>query len=324
MNGVKKHKVSYELVLFLLLAVFVLIVGLINPAFFSWGTMFDVVRNQTLLIIMALGLLPVVILGGFDTSFPAIASLATFIAYRTLSNLGYAGGIGGIYIATIAVGVGAGMLIALLIWRFKLPIFDLSLGTSSMINGALVLLPIFWKGGGRLTAFDGWNMKWLITVQAVVGRSGLHVSALVALVSLVGMHLFLTYTTAGRAMYALGSAKSVAVRTGFDTRKVYLIAFAILGGMAALAAVTGSGLGTGSGGFDEKYMHIYAMVIIGGASIRGGRGSAIGTLLGVLLVGIINQAFVYVRVPTVWGDAIWGLIFICYAIYQTLEQRLSR
>ena len=324
LNRAKKSFLTYESFLFLLLAVFVIIIGLINPAFFSIGTMFDVIRNQTVYILLAFGLLPVVILGGFDISFVAVASLATFLARVTMGNLGYDGGIWFFYVSAIFFGIAAGLLIGWLVFAFKLPIFDLSLGTTSMINGLLVLLPGFGLRGGRLRGMEGWNMKWLVTVQSVVGRSGLHVSFILVILAFLGMHIFLRYTTLGRAIYAVGSDKSVAIRTGIDIKTIYLVVFSILGAISAIAAVTGSGLGLGADSFGEKFMRVYATVIIGGASIHGGKGSVFGTLLGVLLVGIISQALVYVRIPTVWMDAVLGVIFIAFTTYQTLERRLNK
>ena len=321
MNHQKFRFITYELVLFLLLAAFVITIGLINPAFFSVGTLFDVIRNQTIFLLLALGVLPVAILGGFDISYPAVASITTFFARVILTNLDYDGGIWLFYLVSILFAIGMGMLIGWMIWAFKLSFFDLSLGVTNLITGFMVLISSVIHGRGRLPALSGWNMRWLVTVQAVVGRSGLHVSFIVVVLASIGMHLFLRYTVPGRSIYALGSDKSVAIRTGFDTKKIYMTAFALLGSMASIAAVTGSGLGAGS--FSEKYMKVYAMVIIGGASIRGGRGTVLGTILGVLLVGLINQAMVYLRIPNAWWDALLGVLFILFTTYQTLETRLN-
>lgn len=318
----KKRFVSYELFLFLLLAAFVITIGLINPAFFSIGTMFDVIRNQTLYILLGIGLLPVVIMGGFDISFPAVAALATFAARALLGNLEINGTIWHYYLFAITAGIMVGLLIGWTIWRFKLSVFNFSLGVSNMITGMMVLISNIDTNWGRFEGLSGWNMRWLITVQSVVGRSGLHVSFIIVVIACIAMQLFLRYTTMGRSIYAYGSDRSVAIRTGFDIKNIYLTAFAILGTMAAVAAVTGSGFGGGN--FSEKYMKVYATVIIGGASVRGGRGSVIGTVLGVLLVGLINQAMVYLRIPTAWWDMLLGLLFIVFTTYQTLESRINK
>jgi ribose/xylose/arabinose/galactoside ABC-type transport system permease subunit len=140
------------------------------------------------------------------------------------------------------------------------------------------------------------------------------------------MHIFLQYTTLGRAIYAMGSDKSVAIRTGFNIKRVYLTVFPIMGAMAAIAGLTYSALELNFRPylFLGKNMMVLAAVIMGGASIRGGKGSVFGTFLGVVLVGVINQALVYLKIPTAWMDAFVGVTFIAFAVYQTLETRTSK
>lgn len=91
-----------------------------------------------------------------------------------------------------------------------------------------------------------------------------------------------------------------------------------------MAAVTNTGLGLGASSFSAKYLTVYATVIIGGGSIRGGKGSIIGTLMGVLLVGLIAQAMVYVRIPTAWMDAVLGGLIITFTIYQTFQTKIKK
>jgi len=159
----KKRFISYELFLFLLLSAFVVTIGLINPAFFSIGTMFDVIRNQTLYILLGIGLLPVVIMGGFDISFPAVAALATFAARALLGNLEINGTIWHYYLFAITAGIMVGLLIGWTIWRFKLSIFNFSLGVSNMITGIMVLISNIDTNWGRIEGLSGWNMRWLVT-----------------------------------------------------------------------------------------------------------------------------------------------------------------
>ena len=229
---------SYEFFLVLLLTVIAVVIGLINPAFFSFGTLFDVIRIQTIYILLAFGLLPVVILGGVDISFVAIAALSTYSVHVILINLGYQGGIWLYYLLVIAISLSLGFLIGWLISKFKLGIFDLSLGMNTMLYGFVLFFV------GSLGRFDmpaglvGWNQKWLVTVDSVVGKSGLHISFLSILVAGVALHIFLRYTTLGRAIFAIGSDKSVAIRTGFNLKKVYLTVFPIMGVMAGIAGLT--------------------------------------------------------------------------------------
>ena len=317
---------SYEFFLVLLLAAIAVAIGLINPAFFSVGTLFDVIRIQTIYILLAFGLLPVVILGGVDISFVAIAALSTYSVHVVLINLGYQGGIWLYYLLVIAISLSLGLLIGWLISKFKLGIFDLSLGMNTMLYGFVLFFV------GSLGRFDmpaglvGWNQKWLVTVDSVVGKSGLHISFLSIFVAGVILHVFLRYTTLGRAIFAIGSDKSVAIRTGFNLKRVYLTVFPIMGVMAGIAGLTQCAL---AAVFSPvllmgKNMQVLAAVIMGGASIRGGKGSVLGTFLGVLLIGLINQALVYLKIPTAWMDAFVGVTFIAFAVYQTLETRTSK
>lgn len=313
---------TYEFLLFLLLTGFVTVIGLVNPAFLSLGTLFDILRNQIVYLLFAFALLPVVIIGGLDVSFVAIASLATFFSRILLITLDYEGGIWLVYVTSILFGTLMGLLVAWLISTFRLNIFALSLGMVPLIHGILTLTSSLFHTPVKLKALAGWNMKWLVTVPAAAGHTGLHVSVLIVVMVLVGLSLFLHYSTLGRSIYAFGSNKSVAIRSGMDSRKIYLTVFTLMGILSAIAGVTSMGLGSGS--FEEKYYRIYAMIIVGGASIHGGRGSAVGTCLGVLLVGLINQALVYLRVPTAWSDVFFGLIFLFFAFYQTIQIRIAK
>lgn len=322
MNRLKMRFMSYDLFLFILLSAFVLTIGLVNPSFISLANLFDIIRYQTVYILLGFALLPVVILGGLDISFVAVAAMATFFGRFVLSNLGFEGGTWLVYLVSMAFGIIIGLGIGWLVSTYKLGIFELSLGMMPLLYGLLTFFSTFMHSRGRLPAFERWNMRWLVIVQANVGRTGLHVSIITVAITFVVLFLFLRYSTAGRAIYAMGSDRSVAIRTGLDIKKIYLLVFAMTGAMAAIAGVTSSGLGSGS--YGNNFLRIYATVIIGGASIHGGKGSVLGTMIGVLLVGLINQALVFMRIPTAWGDAVLGVIFIAFTTYQTIENRVNK
>ncbi len=323
----KKFYKSYEFFLFILLAAIWIAVGLINPQFFSLGTFFDVFRAQTVYIIMAFGLLPVVILGGVDISFVAIAALATYPVHYYLLNNGYTGGMTVYFIAAILIGLLAGLVVGYLNYRFKLTIFDLSLGMNTMIYGAVLFFVDALWNFDMSTGLDGWNQKALVTVKSVgAGGSFLHISFLIVLITGVLLHLFLNYTTLGRSIFAMGSNKSVAIRTGMNQKLIYLTVFPIMGLMAALAGITWSGLEQQFRPvlFQGKNMQVLAAVIMGGASVRGGKGSVLGAFLGTILIGIISQALIYLKIPVAWMEAVMGITFITFAVYQTLETRTSK
>ena len=320
----KKFYKTYEFLLFVLLIALYLVIGFINPAFFSVGTVFDALRIQEVFLILALGLLPVVILGGVDISYVAIAAATTFPIHMWLLETSYNGGIWGYYVLSTGMGVIIGLFIGWLIHTFKINIFDLSLGMNTLLYGWVTFFI------GSLTNFDFdtvglayWNQKFIFSVDSVVGTTGLHVSILYILIIGILLHLFLNYTTLGRGIYAIGSDKSVAIRTGFNVRRIYLVVFAIMGGLSGFAGITYAGL---NAYFPPvmligKNMQVLAAVVLGGASTTGGRGSVIGTIMGTILIGLINQALVYVGVSTQWYDAVIGALFVLYATFQSITTR---
>jgi simple sugar transport system permease protein len=131
------------------------------------------------------------------------------------------------------------------------------------------------------------------------------------------------YTVIGRSIYAIGSDKSVAIRTGFNIKKTYLIVFPIMGALSAIAGLTYSVLEANFRPylFLGKNMQVLAAVVLGGVSITGGRGSVFGVFLGTLLVGLVNQALVYLGISTQWYEAVVGAIFIIYATFQSVTKR---
>ena len=317
---------SYEFFLFLLLITAWIFIGLINPAFFSLVTLLDMIRIQTVFIIMALGLLPVFILGGIDMSFVAISALATYPLHIYLLEIDYQGGAWIYFLVAILVGLAVGLLEGLLINSFKLDIFNMSLGMNMLIYGAILFFVGSFDNFTMTTALRGWNNKFIFTVQnPASGETGLHVAFFIILAVAIPMHLFLKRTVAGRAIYAIGSNRDVAIRTGFNIRKITLIVMALLGMISGLGGITFSAISTAFYPIllMKKPIEVIAAVVLGGAAITGGRGTVLGTILGSILVGLINQALVYLNIPTQWFDALIGLVFIAYATFQVFSNRIN-
>lgn len=318
---------TYEFSLFLLLIVVWVIVGLINPAFFSFLTLLDMIRNQTIFIILALGLLPVLIYGGLDTSFVAIAALASYPIHIYLLGIDYQGGAWMYFLPALVIGLVVGLIEGFLVHKFKLNIFNMTLGMNMLIYGGIRFFIGSFENMTMTPALRGWNAKFLFTVKNAASiESGLHVAFLIILAVAIPMHLFLKYTVIGRGIYAFGSDRSVAIRTGFNIKRITYVVMALLGVIGGLGGITFSAMRTGffSDLLIKKPMEVIAAVFLGGASVTGGKGSVVGTILGAILIGLINQALVYLGISTKWFDALIGLVFIAYATFQAFSTRISR
>jgi len=284
------------------------------------------VRNQTIFFILALGLLPVLIFGGIDTSFVAIACLASYPVHEYLLGINYQGGAWLYFAAALAIGLAVGIIEGFLVNTFKLNIFNMSLGMNMLIYGAVRFFIGSYENQTMTPALRGWNTRVLFVAEnAAHIKSGLHISIFIVLAVAIPMHLFLKNTVIGRGIFAVGSDRSVAVRTGFNVKRITYVVMAILGLIGGLGGITFSAISTAfySDLLIKKPMEVIAAVVLGGASISGGRGSVIGTILGSILIGVINQSLVYVDISTKWFDALIGLVFIVYATFQVFSQRLD-
>jgi simple sugar transport system permease protein len=316
-----------EFIVFMILVALSIVVGAVNPAFFTISTLFDTLRASIVYFIMAFGLLPIIIAGGVDISFVAIAAVASYATHMFLISRGYQGGILLYFIIAIFLGLVAGLLNAFLVTRFKLPIFDVSLAAFTMWYG----FNLFFIGA--TANFDlpkptvGYYEKFLIVANdPVVGQTGLHVSILYVVVIGLFMWWFLKYTTLGRGVYAIGGNREVAIRSGFNVTRIMMIIFAMMGIFAAIAGVTQAFLSRFFNPviFIGNPLDVIAAVILGGAAITGGRGSVIGTVLGVLLIQLINKALILTGIPVEWQKLVVGLILIIFTSLPAIRERRAR
>jgi simple sugar transport system permease protein len=126
------------------------------------------------------------------------------------------------------------------------------------------------------------------------------------------MHLFLTRTLIGRSLFAVGGDPEAASRVGFDVGYARLIAYGLAGTLAGLAGVTQAALNwVGEPrAFDNLTLDVLAAVILGGASIFGGRGSVIGTMIGVFMLVLISNSLIILGIPETWQRVVLGLVII--------------
>jgi simple sugar transport system permease protein len=291
-----------------------IVIGVINPSFWQLQNIFSLLRSKVVIGIMALGVLTVLICGGIDVSFTAFAALATYAALR----LGYA------YAATSAllplvIGVLVGGLLgcanAFVIHRIKIVPLIATLATASVARGFLLgaigakIVNIDKMPSGLMDA----GRIQVLTVDGGDGsRLGLPAVFLAYVALAVLMHLFLSRTLIGRSLFAVGGDAEAASRVGFDVGLARLVAYGLAGALAGLAGVTHAALNwVGEPrAFDSMTLDVFAAVVLGGASIFGGRGSVIGTMIGVFMLVLISNSLLILGIPTTWQKVVLGLVMI--------------
>ncbi|WP_265499746.1 ABC transporter permease [Paracoccus beibuensis] len=287
------------------------LMGFASDNFFTVDNILNVLRQVSVVGILAVGMTFVILTGGIDLSVGAVMALAGTMAAGIMVNMGLPGGIG--LLTALLVGLGLGLFNGFMVAWGKMPSIIVTLATMGIARG----LGLIYSGGYPISGLPGW-VSWF-----GVGRVGIiPVPVIIMLVIYAVAWVVLQRTPFGRHVYAIGGNETAARLSGVRTRSVKLAVFAISGVTAALASVvlTGrlmSGQPNAGVGFE---LDAIAAVVLGGTAIAGGRGLILGTLIGAVLLGILNNGLNLVGINPYMQDVIKGLI-ILLAIYIGREWR---
>lgn len=246
--------------------------------------------------IVAAGMMIVILIAQIDLSVPWTLAAAAMIATSIGGPLAIPVGIG----VGLTVGVVNGFGVAYL----RVPSMIFTLGVNAVMRGLMVA-----HTGGyapQTTATD--LMRTLAAGRTLAIPNALFVWAAVSVVVAV----ILTRTPLGRYIYAIGNKEAAAYLSGVDTRRITVICFALCGVTAALAGVMLAGYSTKAyqGMGDAYLLAPIAAVVIGGTNILGGRGRYVGTLVGVVLIVLLNSVLSIMDMPEAGRQVIYGLVII--------------
>ena len=314
-----------EGVLALILALLIIGMSIANSAFFTLPTAFGILRSAIVPLIFALGVLLVIISGGIDLSFAAIAVFAAYTTIRVHLSGAFDLGLVGAFAMALVIGGSLGAINGFLIARFRLPTMIVTLGTQGIFKGVLLAYV-----GSRYIADLPSAMSWVSTTNLVEattssGRAYLHVMVVPAVLLALVLAWVLRRTMFGRSIYAIGGDVEAARRAGIRVVRTQVWLYVIVGMMAAIGGMIYMIMGRSAmpqelvGG----ELDIIAAVVLGGASIFGGRGSVTGTVLGVLLIQVINNSLILAGVPSAWQRAAVGLLLVIGVGIQAVTARRS-
>lgn len=287
------------------------LMGLASDTFFTVNNLFNVLRQVSIVGILAVGMTFVILTGGIDLSVGAVMALVGTLTSGMMVNMGLpapaALGLG--LILGLGIGLANGVLVA---WG-RMPAIIVTLATMGMCRG----LGLIYSGGYPISGLPSW-ISWF-----GIGRIGIVPVPVVLMLVIYALAWVLLQRTAfGRHVYALGGNETAAQLSGVKTGRVKLAVYAISGLTSAFAAVilTGrlmSGQPNAGVGFE---LDAIAAVVLGGTAIAGGRGLILGTLIGAVLLGILNNGLNLMGINPYLQDVIKGVI-ILLAIYIGREWR---
>jgi simple sugar transport system permease protein len=314
-----------EGVLVAVIIVVVVAMSIASPAFFTPGTFFSLVRSSLVPLVFALGVLLIMISGGIDVSFPAIAIFAAYTTVAWSTDASFDPTLVGIFAIALLIGAAWGLLNGIVIARFRLPTLIVTLGTQGIIKGILLTyIGSTYISAGKLPASvsDAGNAH-LVDIPGAGYLHGMMVPVLIVAVLIWWM---LRYTMFGRSIYAIGGDVEAARRVGIKVVRTQVLLYVLVGALAAFGGVISVILGRNANPqtLVGTELDIIAAVVLGGASIFGGRGSVIGTALGVVLVQLINNNLVLIGIPSTWQRAAVGMLLIIGVSVQALAAVRNR
>ncbi|NLL36799.1 MAG: ABC transporter permease [Fretibacterium sp.] len=315
MNTLSKNRLFQrnEFWLLCLLIVLSLTVGAVNGAFWSANNLFSLFKSTIVTGIFALGVFLVIVSGGIDISFPAFAVFSFYITVKFLLSIKYTGTILLPFLMSMTFGACLGLVNALLLSSFQLAPLIVTLGTGSAVTGflrAFVGTATLSNLPQPLIDFSRWNIyKKTLADGSIVSFSG---AFLILLVLAILIHVMMKRTTLGRGIYAIGGDEVAAKRVGFNVKRLRLFVYSFTGALAGIAGIIHCSLIRLANPRDLEgaEMEVIAAVVLGGASLTGGKGSVAGTLLGVALIVLIKGSLILVGVPSDWQKVVIGLVLI--------------
>jgi simple sugar transport system permease protein len=310
---IKKIVHQHSFYLFLVLIVFSILVGIKNPVFFSLSNTYDILKSSVVMGLFAIGVLIVIISGGIDISFTAIAAFSMYLTSKILLNINLTDSLVLAFMLSGIIGLLLGTFNAVFISHFKLPTLIVTLGTASVFRGfmlAFIGTSIINNLPESLIQFS----KFTLFEQTLPGgeRIGLSVSIFILILFIITGWLLLRYTMLGRGIYAMGGDRVAAQRAGFNLTAIQYFIYGFVGFLSGIAGIIYASMMRNSNPFDlvGTELIVIAAVVLGGASITGGKGTMSGTVLGVLLLILINSSLILLNIPSYWQKVTIGLIII--------------
>ena len=310
-RGIKEKKREF------LLAAVIILIGLIftslNHAFLSASNLTGILSNNAVYGVMAVGMMFVISTGNIDVSVGAqLAAISMVIAKLVMDGRVTS------TVLLLLISLGMGLLIGLingcLVAGLKIPAIIVTLGTVNVIRGVLLLV----FSSGWINGLPGW-----FTMAARWKPFGFHlkITAYIWILVCILAYVLLQKTIMGRRILAVGANPEGARRIGFEPKISYIAAFMIMGltsGLGAFMYTANIGIAQAVAGNGYE-MTLIAAVVIGGTGFSGGKVSVLGTFLGTLLLGVIENGLVIAKVPVYWQELVTGAV-ILFAIISSVAQ----
>jgi ribose transport system permease protein len=263
------------------LAVLIVVMAIATPHFLTPANLINVLRQVSINAIIACGMTLVIITAGIDLSVGSLVAMASCLAMLAIGATD--SDMLGILVGIAAGAAGGAFNGSLIAWA-RVPPFIMTLATLTIFSGIALIS----TGGAPIIRFTG-DFRWL--GQGVV--FGIPVPVIVMVIVAMLTHVVLSRTAFGAAVYAVGGNEEAARLSGIAVKRVKFYVYVICGALTGLAAMILMGrLSSAQPNMGQGFeLDAIAAVVLGGTSLMGGRGTVWGTLIGALVIGILNNGF---------------------------------
>ena len=292
---------------------FCILATLSDPRFLTITTVSDLLRASIVIGILAVGAMLVLVSGGIDVSFTAIAVFAmyssTVLTLAVWPEMPWPL----IFVISLIFGAALGAINGFFIAFLGLPTLIVTLGTLSVFRGFLLTF----VGSQRISdlppAMRDFSRGVLARGTTEAGNFySIPWSALALLVVFVVTWVILQKTMLGRYIYAIGGSVESARRIGINVKWIQFFVYVYVGALAGLAGIIYGSVGRMADPFSlvGLELSVIAAVVLGGARLIGGYGTLTGTLLGVALIVIVQNSLIVIGIPTTWQSVTIGLLIL--------------
>jgi ribose transport system permease protein len=296
-------------ILFVFVGICILL-SVLTPVFLSVNNIINVIRQVSINGILAAGMTMVIISGGIDLSVGSVAAICGAIVAGTQLKLGLAPAM----LLSVATGALLGLINGLVITKGKVAPFVATLGMTTVARG----LTLIYTGGRPI-----YNLTDAFRVLGAGYVGPIPVPVIILALVIAVVHFVMSSTVFGREVYALGGNEEAARYSGINVERRRMMVYISMGLLSAVTGIVltsrlGSADPTAGVGFETDAI---AAVVIGGTSMSGGEGSVIGSLIGALIIGVMNNGLNLLNVSPYYQQIFKGLIVVLAVLMDSASRR---
>jgi ribose transport system permease protein len=287
------------------LIILVIVLSFLSDYFFTVNNLLNIIRQVSIIAIMAFGMTFVILTGGIDLSVGSLLAVSAAVTAGLIINIGI------FYLLVIPIGMLIGVLLGgfsgLMVAKAKMPAFIVTLGMMTIARG----LTLIYTDGRPISGF---NEDFRFIGAGHIG--GIPVPVIIMLIILFICYITLKKTPYGRYVYAIGGNEEAAKLSGINVDRIKMSVYALSGLLSAISGIIlasrlNSAQPTAGSGYE---LDAIATVVLGGTSLSGGQGGVVGTLIGALIIGVLNNGLNLLNVSSFYQQVAKGAV-ILIAVY---------